>query len=260
MVARWRAAHLLWPTLMTLAVLPVLIALGTWQWHRLEWKQNLISTIEARATAEPVPYRTAVEQSANPDAINYLRVSITGAFDHGEERHVYAPRSQGSGWHVFTLFRPSDGQPPLFINRGWVPEKLKDPATRSEGQIAPPATIVGLVRLPEVKGMFTPDNDLKGNRWYSRDIDAMRWGAAGPPTAEQAAAIRLERYAPFSIDAAATPENPGGWPKGGTTEIRLSNSHLQYVVTWYGLALTLIGVFVVFARQRLAALDAEPVR
>ncbi|MBX9683528.1 MAG: SURF1 family protein [Hyphomicrobium sp.] len=258
MFARWRRAGLIVPTLMTLALLPVLIGLGTWQWQRKIWKEELIATIEQRRSAEPVSYAEALARAASPEAVTYLHVTVTGAFDHGEERHVYAPRSQGPGWNVYTLFRPVDGLPPLFVNRGWVPERLKDPASRSEGQVTPPVTVVGLARLPEVKGTFTPDNDLKGNRWYSRDSDAMRWGAAGPPTSEQLATMRLEAYAPFSIDADAKPENPGGWPKGGTTEIRLSNSHLQYVVTWYGLALTLVGVFVVFARQRLAALEDRP--
>ncbi len=254
MLARWRAAGLIIPTVMTLAMLPVLIGLGTWQWQRKAWKEDLIATIEARTTAEPVPYRDAIARSSSPDAITYLRTTVTGAFDHGEERHVYAPRTQGSGWNIYTLFRPVDDLPPLFINRGWVPERLKDPATRVGGQVPPPVTIIGLARLPEVKSAFTPDNDLKGNRWYSRDTDAMRWGAAGPPSPEQLATMRLALYAPFSIDAEAKPETPGGWPRGGTTIVRLANSHLQYAVTWFGLALTLLGVFVVFARQRLAAL------
>jgi surfeit locus 1 family protein len=81
----------------------------------------------------------------------------------------------------------------------------------------------------------------------------MQWGPQGPPSALQFNAEKGQAYAPFSLDADALPPNPGGWPKGGTTEINLPNNHLQYVVTWYGLALTLIAVFAVFARQRLAA-------
>ena len=38
----------------------------------------------------------------------------------------------------------------------------------------------------------------------------------------------------------------------------IPNSHLQYVVTWYGLALTLLCIFVVYARQRLKALENGP--
>ena len=82
----------------------------------------------------------------------------------------------------------------------------------------------------------------------------MRWGNEGHRRRRINWRWRkLQAYAPFSIDAEAEPANPGGWPKGGTTEVNLPNSHLQYVVTWYGLALTLLVIFGVYARQRLAA-------
>ena len=42
-------------------------------------------------------------------------------------------------------------------------------------------------------------------------------------------------------DADATP-NPGGLPVGGVTIVRQPNSHLQYAVTWFGLAAALAGV------------------
>ncbi|HUZ91635.1 MAG TPA: SURF1 family cytochrome oxidase biogenesis protein, partial [Methylocella sp.] len=41
-----------------------------------------------------------------------------------------------------------------------------------------------------------------------------------------------------------------GWPNGGATVRDLSNNHLSYALTWFGLALTLIGVFAAFAWQR----------
>ena len=57
--------------------------------------------------------------------------------------------------------------------------------------------------------------------------------------------------APDMVDAEATPANPGGWPQGGAAIPKLSNRHLEYAVTWYGLAATLIGVFFAFASGRL---------
>jgi surfeit locus 1 family protein len=62
--------------------------------------------------------------------------------------------------------------------------------------------------------------------------------------------------APFYVEADATP-NPGGWPKGGQTRLDLPNNHLQYAVTWYGIALTLVGVFVAFAWRRIRP-EAQP--
>ncbi len=260
MLQRWRDAGLVMPILMTLAMLPVLAGLGTWQWQRLAWKEDLIAKIEARTKAEPISYTAALSQVVQKGEADYTRLRISGTFDHAQERHVYAPTTAAQGWHVYTLFKPEGGQPPLFVNRGWVPDPLKDPAKRAEGQFAGPVTITGLARAPQVLGLFTPANDVTSNRYYARDLDALRWGADGQPRPDQLETMRLVPYAPFSIDAEAEPANPGGWPKGGTTEIRLPNSHLQYVVTWYGLALTLLGVFIVFARQRLAALDGKSVQ
>jgi len=260
MFARWRAAGLIAPGLLTLALLPILIGLGNWQWHRKAWKEDLIAKIETRRTAEPVSYPAALSEYVKTGDVEYLHVRVTGTFDHGQERHLYAPTPQSQGWHVYTLMKPEGGLPPVFVNRGWVPDTLKDPSKRAAGQIAGPVTITGLIRLPEHKGWFTPDNDYSGNRWFSRDLDGMQWGPEGPPSPLQFTTEKKQAYAPFSIDADALPENLGGWPRGGTTVIDIPNSHLQYIVTWYGLALTLICVFAVFANQRLKAVKDDDVK
>lgn len=251
MFVRWKAAGLVAPTLMTLAMLPVLIGLGTWQLHRKAWKEDLIAKIAARVKAEPVSYTEALRQYWKTGDVEYLRVRINGTFDHTQERHLYAPSDVSQGWHVFTLFQPEGIQPPLFINRGWVPSLLKESGKRAEGLVLGAQAVTGLIRMDQRQGLYSPPNDAKGNRWYVRDTEAMRWGEAGGPLMERPAIA----YAPFSLDAEAEPANPGGWPKGGTTVINIPNRHLEYVLTWYGFALTLIVIFAVFARQRLAALD-----
>lgn len=250
MLSKMRTAGLFWPALMTAVMLPVLIGLGSWQWQRKAWKDDLIARLEARTMAEPVSYVAALNEFVKTGDVEYLRVRITGNFDHGVERHLYAPTETSQGWHIYTLLRPEGGFP-VFVNRGWVPDTLKDPGARTEGQLAGPQTVTGLVRLDQSANMFTPDSDRKGNRWFTRDTWAMRWGEEGPPPPDKLALMRIEAYAPFSIDAEAEPANPGGWPKGGTTEFNIPNRHLEYVLTWYGLALALIVIFAVYARQRL---------
>ena len=57
----------------------------------------------------------------------------------------------------------------------------------------------------------------------------------------------------FFVDADAAP-NPGGMPLGGVTIVELPNNHLQYAVTWYGIAAALGGVFgMMWWRGRSAA-------
>jgi surfeit locus 1 family protein len=66
----------------------------------------------------------------------------------------------------------------------------------------------------------------------------------------------LTRVAPFIVDADAT-ANPGGWPKGGQTRLAIPNDHLTYALTWFGLALTLLGVVGAYAWGRRRA-EPEP--
>ena len=256
MLARWRAAGLIGPSFMTLAMLPVLIGLGTWQLHRKAWKEDLIAKIAARVKAEPVSYTAALRQYVQTGDVEYLRVQMKGTFDHGNERHLYAPTPSSQGWHIYSRFLPEGGQPPIYVNRGWVPDTLKDSGKRIEGQVNGSTTVRGLLRLPERAGSFKLDNDAKSNRWFVRDAEEMEWN--GSPLDKRMGVEqvgKVQHIAPFSLDAEADPANPGGWPKGGTTEINIPNRHLEYVLTWYGFALTLIVIFTVFARQRLAALN-----
>lgn len=252
MFARLRAAGLLLPGLMTALMLPVLIGLGTWQVHRKAWKEELIAKLEARPKAEPQSLVFALNEFVKTGDVEYLRVRMTGEFDHASERYYYAPTDKSQGWHVYTLFRP-EGSFPVFVNRGWVPDSLRDPGKRTEGQVQGRQIVTGLVRLDEPESMFSAQNDPKANRWYTRDTWAMRWAPDGPPPADKLALMKIEAYAPFSIDAEAEPANPGGWPKGGTTEFRIPNRHLEYLLTWYGFALTLVVIFGLFARSRLKA-------
>lgn len=254
MLERFKAAGLMIPALMTAAMLPVLIGLGTWQWQRMAWKEGLIAKIEARTKGEPKSYIATLSEFVRTGDVEYTRLRVTGTFDHTQERHLYAPKTSSQGWLVYTLFNPDGGQPPLFVNRGWIPDALKDPTKRAEGQISGPVTITGLARLDETGNPFSPANDVSDNRYFTRDTWAMRWGPEGPPPADKLALMRLQGYAPFSLDAAAEPANPGGWPKGGGTELNIPNRHLEYVITWYGFALTLAVIFILYARQRLKAL------
>lgn len=244
MFARLKAAGLLIPTVMTVLMLPVLLALGAWQLERKHWKEDLIARLAIGRSAEPVPLTAVRDTSKAGGTIEYTRLRATGAFDHAAERFVYAPRPEAQGWDVYTPLNTDAGR--VYVYRGWVPDKLKDPALRAQGQIAGEVTLTGLARMPETRGLFTLADDPKANRWYVRDPAAFDQGGAG------GAGTAL----PFSIDAEAEPANPGGWPKPTPTEIRLSNRHLEYVVTWWGLAVTLLVVYGLFARQRLRKLQA----
>jgi len=240
MLSTLKAKGLLWPTVMTVVGIAILISLGNWQMRRLAWKEGLIAAITERTHAEPVPLAGA-EARAKTGDVEYLRVKAKGRLINDRELYLYAPDARyGPGFDVITPLKLADGSVVL-VNRGYVPQELKDPAARAAGQPDGEVEIVGLVRRPETAGLFTPTNEAAKNFWYWRDLDAMAAAALGP---------ERPRLVPFFIDAEAEPAPPGGWPKGGTTRVELPNRHFEYALTWYGLAAALAAVFLVFAIPR----------
>jgi surfeit locus 1 family protein len=232
------------PALASLVALAILLGLGTWQLQRRTWKEGLIAQIQARAYGEPGAIVPEAEWSSwRAEQDEFRKVRATGTFLHPLEVAVYglAPGEQRGapvqGYYLITPLRLPSGAV-VMVNRGFVPTELKNPAARPGSQPAGEVVVTGLVRAPEARNAFTPADDPARNLWFARDPQAI------------ARLHRLERVAPFLIDADASPL-PGGWPRGGQTLLNLPNNHLQYAVTWFGIALTLIGVFAAFAWRRV---------
>ena len=195
-----------------IAVVAVLLALGTWQVQRRAWKLDLIAQVEARIGAAPV----AAPATAGP-ADAYRRVTARGTYVAMRDSFVQASTVRGPGWWVLTPLRTAAGKT-ILINRGVMPSRAVPPP--------PPGTVVvtGLLRLSEPGGGFLRDNDPAADRWYSRDVAAI------------ARKRGLAAVAPYFIDADAAANAPGQ-PIGGLTVVSFSNNHLVYAITWYTLAL-----------------------
>lgn len=236
------------PAIFMLAALSVLVGLGTWQLERLWWKEALIAELDTKLAAPPLalPPRERWSQ-LNAAQDEFLRVRFTAEFLPGQEALVYSsgsslrPDVSGPGYWVFAPARLADGSI-VIVNRGFVPEGKQDPKTRAEGNPSGAVDIIGAMRWPEQRGTFTPADTPARGLWFARDPAGM------------AAAKNWGAVAPFYVDQEA-PLAPGGLPKAGPIKPALPNNHLQYAVTWYGLALVMFiaaGFFVV-ARRRGAA-------
>ncbi|CAN5132059.1 SURF1 family protein [soil metagenome] len=205
-----------------------LLALGTWQVHRLAWKLDLIARVEARLKASPVP----APATAGPgDA--YRRISVTGHYLQGKDSFVQASTVRGPGWWVMTPLRANSGAT-ILVNRGYVPERRAAP-------VAPgPLRVIGLLRLTEPGGGFLHHNDPAADRWYSRDVAAIA-GKRG-----------IGRVAPYFIDADAHDHGEAGLanePIGGLTVVTFANNHLVYAITWYMLAAMTLAAFIFWLRS-----------
>jgi surfeit locus 1 family protein len=169
---------------------------------------------------------------------------VAGVFEHEHERHFFATWKGQSGFYVYTPLKLDDGRR-LLVNRGFTPYELKDPATRPAGQVERRVEVTGLAREPlaEKPSFVVPENDEAENIFYWKDRDRM--------AASVGLALGDENLVPFFVDAAKGAV-PGGWPVGGVTIIDLPNNHLQYAMTWFGLAGTLLVVAAAWFWRRRA--------
>jgi len=253
MLTRLREARLMAPLITTAVGLAVLISLGKWQMERKAWKENLVALMAERTKAEPTNLLGALSATRSPEedaiGLEYLRVKVRGRFLHDKERYFYAPDpSLGPGVNVTTPLEIANTNTIVFVNRGYVPDGLRDPATRAADQTAGDVDVIGLVREQGKPGSFTPPNDIEKNLWHWRDIQAL--AASAVPDAPQ-------RVLPVIIDQEAGASSAGG-PKGGATLVTLTNRHLEYAITWYGLAVTLASIFAVYAASRLKTPRTKP--
>jgi surfeit locus 1 family protein len=226
---------LLLPALLAFAVL---IALGIWQIERKAWKEALIAALTERVAAPPQALPAAKDWAKLERAVDeYRRVSFTASFDNAREALVFAaatafrPDVTSPGDWVFTPARLTDGRV-IVVNRGFVPDARRDPKSRPQGQITEPIEITGALRWPDERHWFTPADDPAHNLWFARD-------PAGIAAAKD---LDAKMVAPFYIEQEA-PTPPGALPQPGKLVVALPDNHLQYALTWFGLAAVLAAVF-----------------
>lgn len=231
------------PAVLTVIGVGVLFYLGAWQWQRMDEKRAFITRLETQAAGSAAPLPSASDwPRLDLAAVDLTRTVAKGSYLDGIAgvRTTIAAGPPGSrqlsgfGRWVFQGFRLEDGAT-ILINRGFVPEERFSAITPASGQ----ATVTGFLRTPEARNSFTPADLPQKREFYTRDPAAI------------AASLGLPAAAPFYLEAER--QGDGLTPPAGVDAkeliTRIPDNHLQYALTWWGLALTLIGVFGAYAWQ-----------
>ncbi len=218
-----------------------LLSLGTWQLDRLAWKEALVAAVTERPGLPAVPAPgPATWDGFDIERWDYARVALTGSFG-AESVRVWTALSDpkgplgGPGYWLVAPFTTAEGWS-VIVNRGFVPEPLDGsggpaPAPPSAGTV----TVEGLVRHDDPPSWLTPAPRPEEDRWFSRDIATLA-GHFG---------LQPGTVAPYSVDLVASETPAGGVPQAGESLVTFTNNHLQYALTWFGIAAALAGVLIV---------------
>jgi cytochrome oxidase assembly protein ShyY1 len=227
--------------LFILATVAVLIGLGLWQLQRRAEKHALMAALDERLGAAPValpPPGAWASLSAEKD--EFRRVAFTATYAPLPDAMVYSSGSAvrddvaGPGAWAFLPARLPSGEV-VAVNAGFVQNTMQDRAQQDRAVsrllTGQPVQLTGYIRFPENQGALTPAENIGKRLWFARDVAAMAralgWSEGGRPVA------------PFYVDL-ESPVPDSGIPKPGPLRARLKDDHLQYAITWFGLAAVVI--------------------
>jgi cytochrome oxidase assembly protein ShyY1 len=229
----------------TLLILALLIGLGVWQLQRRAEKHALIAQLTERLAAAPQPLPPPAQwRTLTPAGDEFRRVRFSAAYKPGPDAMVYGSSSAirddvlGPGTWAFLPARLPGGET-VVINTGFVQNTMQDRA-QQDGAVkrlvtGAPVTLTGYIRFPESAGALTPRENIAKRLWFTRDHLAI------------ARALGWGEVAPFYIDLEEpAPEN--GIPRPGPLQVHLKDDHLQYAITWFGLACAVLIAFGVWWR------------
>lgn len=220
-------------SILSTGALVCLLVLGIWQLQRLEWKQGLIAAIDQRTDASPL---LSLPTEPSLAAHNFYPVQLQGEFVHAHEFFIVRRAiSSDPGLQLLTPFRLQNGEHVL-VNRGYLPFDQKDSDARLETQYLGLQTITGVIVYPLGRNAFTPKDSPEEQLWFAEDFAAFERisGFAYPPYVVVAGIDSRHKY-----------------PRGGQYIISLRNNHAGYALTWFGMALSLLGVFAVYHLRRI---------
>jgi cytochrome oxidase assembly protein ShyY1 len=229
----------------TLLTLALLIGLGVWQLQRRVEKHALIAQLTERPAAAPGALPSPAQWSTlTPAGDEFRRVRFSATYESGPDAMVYSSGSairddvSGPGTWAFLPARLGSGGT-VVVNTGFVQNTMQD-RDQQDRAVTPlvtgqPVTMTGYIRFPESAGALTPAENLAKRLWFTRDHVAV------------ARALGWGEVAPFYIDL-EQPVPESGIPKPGPLQVHLKDDHLQYAITWFGLACVVLIAFGVWLR------------
>ncbi|HEY3697578.1 SURF1 family protein [Phenylobacterium sp.] len=233
------------PIGLTIAVavaLAILCGLGTWQLKRLAWKEALLARIAALQGAAPQAAAPVLERAAGGRDADFTRVTLDcPGLPTAPFLELYAVRDGEAGARLISACAVQTGRyGSVLVDRGFIADSISARPPVTPGDRAS-FTLTGVLRRPDKPTFVTPPNEPAANHWYSRDAPAM------------ARALGVRAPAPLML-MAETSSNPG-WKALVPAPLppEIPNRHLEYALTWFGLAGALLAVYAAMLWRRWKA-------
>ena len=199
----------------------VVLLLGTWQVFRLNLKNNLISTLENNLKKNSISFNEDLDKE-------YTKVLLKKK-DLKSKIFLYHLNKGEIGFKVIVPYEVNSSLVVL-VDKGWI---RKDKIDLIKNTLLNEDVIEGYTKKIREKNLFTPNNNIKEDFLYSVEADSLK------------KSLNKNIYPLLIIQTSKTNKDivPNDYV------IRLPNNHLQYAITWYGLALVTIIFFLHYRKK-----------
>jgi surfeit locus 1 family protein len=200
----------------------IVLLLGTWQVFRLYSKNNLISNLEKNLKKNSTNFNLDISEEYTKVFLKKKNLKFRIFLYHLYKGEI--------GFKVIVPYEVNSTMVVL-VDKGWV---KKDKINLIKNTVFNDEIIEGYTKKIKEKNFFTPSNNIKEDFSYSVDMDNIKKSLS-------------KNIYPFLI-IQTTQSNKDIIPNN--YEVRLSNNHLQYAITWYGLALVTV-IFFLYYRKKV---------
>ena len=219
------------PSLITIALLYIMISLGYWQLDRAEYKANVQSLIESKQGTATISLDSIAKEEEN---WLYQPVFASGKYDL--QHQIYLDNQVNNmvaGYSVFTPLKISENQA-ILVNRGWLPvggsrSNLPDISVTTEI-----LRIDGLLSYAPSKTLVLSDNANSYLQW--------------PTVLQYVDILEIEKQLDYKLMPMIIIMDQAAQTKLQPLPIKInmrSEKHTAYAFQWFGLSLTLFIIYIV---------------
>ena len=210
----------------SLALILATFLLGTWQLQRLEWKNNLIKNFDSLK-------KTSAIELSQANIKEFTKIKVQGTINRNKKIFFPAKTLNGKvGLRISSEFTAENGNKYL-LDEGWF-SNLEYEYFRDNSDIFK-ENIIGYIRYPRKQKIFTPDNNIENNEWYTYDLKNI----SNFFSSSISEVFFIKKMSPVK-------EN---FLFNSNHEHQFRNNHLQYAITWFCMSLAFFIIFLVYVKK-----------
>ena len=208
-----------------------LLLLGYWQTQRLEWKTNIINSVEKNymLKLEKFPFEGGIDKE-----FEFMQVELKGFFI--KEKLMYFFKSNLNGMSGFEIVLPlkTEDAKYVYVILGWIPYDFKEIFNLDFIDTNKEFVVNGALIYSKERKPLIPDNEYVASIWYLLNTDEMD---------------NFHKIESSSYILKITDQNKFENLLIEFEPSNIRNNHLQYAVTWFLLSIVILIMYIYYIRQ-----------